>query len=263
MNAKVFDGSHWNSLNPDMAAAKKAGWQGAIWKATEGLNFIDPSYVKAKASAAKAGMPFIPYHLGRRVGSGEAEFDFFESVAKPPQGSIVMLDVEAGWSIDEPHSKNWCNRATEKGYRALAYGLPDEVIHLSTLADLFQVAWTSQAVRSPWKLRQLRTGSVPGIGENVDIDDFNGDNAAFAAWFEGDDMVTAQVIADVLGFNSVQDLLAAVQGARGLVLRAQGSDDEPADSDVKLLFDFSRDKLEGAGGAGHTHDEVTVAGPAK
>jgi GH25 family lysozyme M1 (1,4-beta-N-acetylmuramidase) len=237
MNAKLFDASHYQTLQPNMATAKGAGYVCAIWKATEGSSYTDPSYAAARSAAAAIGFPFIPYHLGRNTTSGASQFDFFERVADPPEGSIVMLDIEAGWAIDPAHARDWLGRARDKGYRCLIYGMPEEVITLASLGDLFEVAWSSSPLRSPWTIKQLTARPVPGIGGNTDYDEFNGDADAFQAWYEGGDMATPDDVAAALGIG-VNNLKNLGQVGLGMVRRV---------NDKKPPFDRPSPGLERAG----------------
>ena len=92
INPRVVDLSHWNPAN-DYVAVKDAGIVGVIYKATEGVSYIDNTYVQQQHAAKAAGLKWGAYHLanGRDVGGQVANFLRQQSVfrvASPLAGAI-------------------------------------------------------------------------------------------------------------------------------------------------------------------------------
>lgn len=73
----VIDLSHHNG-DVNMSAAKNAGIQGVIHKATQGWKYVDPKYQVNRDTALAAGLLWGAYHFG--VGAdGVEQADFFLS----------------------------------------------------------------------------------------------------------------------------------------------------------------------------------------
>jgi lysozyme len=89
----VIDLSHHNG-KVDMRTARDAGVVGVIHKATQGLNFIDPMYLRNRDAALAAGLLWGTYHFGVKA-DGVKQGDFFLATVQPDSNTLLVLDFEA------------------------------------------------------------------------------------------------------------------------------------------------------------------------
>lgn len=202
----ILDLSHNNDLDgePDEAFAKMraAGILGVILKATQGIDFIDPTFRERAPAAAKAGLLVGAYHFCDDSRT-DLQARFFADVAAP-LAPLLALDIE-------PNGEHTCAiegaeqiaanlsvayRLTE---RPLVYvgrygptgdgrGLPSAGLSRYPLWLPHYAAGISLANYpagwSDWRLWQhTDTGSCPGVIGDVDRSYFNGDEAALRAWW--------------------------------------------------------------------------------
>ena len=94
--AVVFDGvidvSHHNGAI-DWPAVAGAGIALAFLKATQGTRFVDPTFERNRAGAARAGVLVVPYHFIDGA-DPQAQAEHFIAVADLAAGRPVMLDWE-------------------------------------------------------------------------------------------------------------------------------------------------------------------------
>jgi lysozyme len=88
----IFDISHWQN-SPKLAAAKAAGFDAVIVKATQGVNITDGTFANNWAEAQNAGLLRGAYHYGEGA-SGIVQADFFIKTVNPDATSLVALDFE-------------------------------------------------------------------------------------------------------------------------------------------------------------------------
>ncbi len=88
----VVDLSHHNG-SVDLAKAKTAGMLGIIQKATQGEDFVDPTFAVNRRKAGDAGLLFGAYHFGVG-GDGEAQADHFLETAGTAPATLRVLDFE-------------------------------------------------------------------------------------------------------------------------------------------------------------------------
>lgn len=89
----VVDLSHHNTT-VDFAQAKADGIAGVIHKATEGLDFQDPTFQSRRSEALAAGLWWGAYHFG----TGDdpiAQAQYFLDFASPGPQELLALDVES------------------------------------------------------------------------------------------------------------------------------------------------------------------------
>jgi len=92
----VVDLSHhnWdNGLQPDFAAAKAAGLQGVIAKASQGASYKDPTYAKTRALAKAQGLLWGAYHFSTNA-APEAQINNFLDSANVEDGDLFAIDFE-------------------------------------------------------------------------------------------------------------------------------------------------------------------------
>jgi lysozyme len=191
----IFDISHWNA-SPDFAAAKAGGMLAVIQKATQGLDYVDPTLLANRANARAAGLMFGVYHfiVG---GDGAAQGARFLSYAQP--GDLLALDFEpnpAGPSASLADAEAFVGALpiTPLLYGG-AFGLlagpavPQALLDCPLwLAQYRAAPPTLPAGWSKFTLWQYADGHVvpaepvPGIGL-CDRDEFNGDGADLVAFW--------------------------------------------------------------------------------
>lgn len=117
-----IDISHWQN-KIDWKKVKKAGYEFAFCKCTQGLKYKDPTYEKNKKEAREAGLLFGAYHFAD-ANSAEIEAEnFCKNVGDLKEGEIVILDYETH-AIKDPAS--WCLRwlafvEKELGFKPMLY----------------------------------------------------------------------------------------------------------------------------------------------
>src|SRR5262249_7952555 len=89
----TIDLSHHNS-HVDLVAAKAAGVQAVIHKATQGTKFVDPEYNQRHQSARELGVLWGAYHFGTGA-DGVSQAEHFLEVAQPTGIDLIILDFEA------------------------------------------------------------------------------------------------------------------------------------------------------------------------
>ncbi|MCA0303107.1 MAG: glycoside hydrolase family 25 protein [Proteobacteria bacterium] len=89
----VIDISHGVAVS-DWSAIRRSGILGLIHKATEGGDWIDPSYAQRRPQAEAAGLLWGAYHFGTRQYSGRKQAESFLSVVRPTPDTVIALDLE-------------------------------------------------------------------------------------------------------------------------------------------------------------------------
>ena len=113
----IFDISQ-HQQNVDFRAARAAGMDAVIIKATEGMNFVDPEFRNHLAGARAAGLMIGMYHFGTgSAGIGQAD-DFLET-ANPGPDNLLVLDYEknptpGGTQMTLAIAETFINRIREK-----------------------------------------------------------------------------------------------------------------------------------------------------
>jgi GH25 family lysozyme M1 (1,4-beta-N-acetylmuramidase) len=195
-----IDVSHYQGAI-DWAAVAGAGIRFAIAKATEGRNYVDPTYATNRANASASGIVVGAYHFAKpdsSAGDAVAEADHFVDIAAPEPGDIVpVLDVERTGDLNRDQLVTWIltwlGRVTERtGVRPMVYTSPngwasrtgDTTAVVDAGYTLLWVAhWNVSSPRVPaggwggygWTFWQYGDcGSIPGIDGCVDVDAFAG-----------------------------------------------------------------------------------------
>ena len=89
----VIDISHGVAIS-DFGAIRRSGILALIHKATEGGDWIDPSYAVRQPQAEQAGLLWGAYHFGTRQYSGAQQAQSFLSVVRPKPSTLIALDLE-------------------------------------------------------------------------------------------------------------------------------------------------------------------------
>ena len=120
----IFDIAQ-HQTNCDFRAAKSAGLEAVIIKATEGMNFVDPQFHNHLAGARAAGLMIGMYHFG--TGSdGVGQADDFLAAANPGPDNLLVLDFEKnpnphGTQMTVPIAEKFVQRVREKTGRFPAF----------------------------------------------------------------------------------------------------------------------------------------------
>ena len=82
----VIDISHNVTVSDFAAVRRRSNILGIIHKATEGGDWIDPSYGVRRPQAEQAGLLWGAYHFGTRQFTGARQAAFFLAVVRPGPG---------------------------------------------------------------------------------------------------------------------------------------------------------------------------------
>src|SRR5260221_6047557 len=89
----VVDISHHNN-KVDFAKARESGIAGVIQKASQGQDFVDPTYKANRTKAQAAGMLWGAYHFGTGA-DGVSQAEHFLDVVQSDADTLLVLDLEA------------------------------------------------------------------------------------------------------------------------------------------------------------------------
>ena len=89
----VIDLSH-NVTVDDFGAVRRSHILAVVHKATEGGDWVDPSYAPRRRQAEAAGLLWGAYHFGTRQYSGADQAQAFLAAARPGPKTLIALDFE-------------------------------------------------------------------------------------------------------------------------------------------------------------------------
>lgn len=206
---KLLDVSKWQATidAPDM---KSAGIDGVMLRASYATSSgvqVDERVDAFAAQLKAAGIPFGFYHYYHPRRSGASQFEVFRAVVERHGFNLPLaLDLEEKTGLD---GNSAAEMATFGRLMREAFPLPVGKRHLIYTSlgywrdllrspawgaefDLWIAAWTAAAtplVPAPWTTWRLwqhtsdGDGPAHGVGSaRVDLNRFNGDDAAYAAW---------------------------------------------------------------------------------
>jgi lysozyme len=197
---KIIDLSHWNDVH-SLDEAREAGVLGVIHKCTQGIAFIDETYVDRMERAHDAGLAFAAYHF-LEAGNASQQMEHFLDRCFLPDGSRLVIDYEAmpdappptlddlheclEWlSINAP-SMQICIYGGSLLKEQLGYSYDEQLAETS----LWLAQYTSAAPTWPtgtwsvWTVWQYTDAAcVPGINGPCDANEFNGSDASLLKWF--------------------------------------------------------------------------------
>jgi lysozyme len=93
MNPKIIDISHYQNVK-DLNAIQRDGLAAIICKATDGLNFTDPTFAYRMNNIPKLGLIPGAYHFGRRLQDPVKQCQKFAQTIKAWCPLIPALDLE-------------------------------------------------------------------------------------------------------------------------------------------------------------------------
>lgn len=184
----VIDLSHYNQVT-SFPEIQQSGIVGVIHKATEGINWSDPTYGNRKPQALTAGLLWGAYHFGVNE-DGAAQAQYFLSIVKPGPQDLLALDFEENPSSQMTIAQaeqfvteiyNQTGRYPGFYSDALAgnmLGTSQDSILANCWFWRAQYSGSSPSVPPTWSTwtmwQYTESGSVPGIGGACDRETFNG-----------------------------------------------------------------------------------------
>jgi len=88
----VVDLSHWDPAD-DYNKVRQAGIVGVIYKATQSVNYSDPTYTRQQSAAKAAGLKWGSYHFADGTG-WQAQAENYLRFASPDPDELFCLDWE-------------------------------------------------------------------------------------------------------------------------------------------------------------------------
>jgi GH25 family lysozyme M1 (1,4-beta-N-acetylmuramidase) len=190
-----IDVSHWQGTI-DWRKVAGAGKRFVFLKATDGHDFVDPTFVANRAGARANGLSVGAYHFARpdpSKGDAAEEARWFVSRARPKPGNLLpVLDLETSQGLDQAGVTMWARRWVAEvrrltGVTALVYTSPygwmSRTGDSRALARDGSPLWVAHwGVASPtlpagdwagngWRVWQhTSSGHVAGIAGRVDLD---------------------------------------------------------------------------------------------
>jgi hypothetical protein len=126
MTLRGIDVSHYQKDVDWHALKAKHQLAFGVFKATEGLSFVDPKAARNRAALIKAGLAWGGYHYAHPELDCNRQVDMFLRVVQPiPGQSFVVLDTERGFNAKHPG--RWVSqfgdrlRKLEPGVTTVAY----------------------------------------------------------------------------------------------------------------------------------------------
>lgn len=204
---KGIDISHWQNGFSDFS-----GVDFAIFKATEGINYVDNCCDKFYQQAKKQGKKLGVYHFARPdLNSAEAEANFFVGNVKGYiKEAILVLDWEPGGGqiSNVAWAKAWLDKVYSlTGVKPIIYmsQSPENSYDWSSVANADYGLWVAkyganngqqgtQPTIKHWKFYALwqytSKGRISGYNGDLDLDVFSGDTSAWDKYAGGSGSVT-------------------------------------------------------------------------
>lgn len=199
MSMRGIDVSRWQGrINWD--AVKRAGIDFAIFKATEGVNYIDPSFAENRSACRSLRIPHAFYHYAG-TNNPVAEARYFLSVEGRENGEGQMLDFEGSiLNVSDPAgwAKSWLDAVHDLSHnRPLIYMSGSTTTRfnwhpvIGENYGLVEASWGSSSPGSGewpfWGIWQNSdSGLVSGVSGRVDTDIFAGNLDALNRYFAND-----------------------------------------------------------------------------
>ncbi|MFL6196585.1 MAG: glycoside hydrolase family 25 protein [Thermoanaerobaculia bacterium] len=182
----------------DWAAVAAAGYLFTFVKATDGQDYVDPTFAQNWEGAKAAGLLRGAYHFFRAEDDPVAQATWFWKTVGAPGELPLVVDVEE--TMEQPAStvvsglarfldslQQWTAKPP------MVYTAPGFWNSLGTSAFGGYPLWVAEygvsqpVIPAGWKIWDFwqfsETGQVPGIAVNVDLDVFSGSPEAFRQAF--------------------------------------------------------------------------------
>lgn len=205
INPLAVDLSHYDPAK-DYSAVKASGIVGAIYKASDGTTYNDPTYKSQKSLAKAVGLKWGSYHFAH-PGNVQAQADNYLRFSAPEPDEIFCLDWEStnNGTMSSAEARAWITiveNALQRPRQCLLYSGNVAKEQLNGKNDFFsqrrlwlaqysttpsvQVSWTTFWL---WQFTDGQVGpmphSIPGVGP-CDINSYSGMASQLAAeWATG------------------------------------------------------------------------------
>lgn len=189
VDIKFIDVSHWEG-NIDWNAVKMSGIQAAYAKATEGVSYIDPTFVQNVQAARTAGVLIGAYHFAHpEQNDAVSEAKYFVNILQANQTDLMpVLDLES--PVDHNTSNltgaalsqwardfiNYVKQATGRNvmlYTGVWYitefgisGLSDVPLWIARYSNIPPIDCGGWTEWTAWQYTD--SGQIPGVG-NCDV----------------------------------------------------------------------------------------------
>jgi lysozyme len=199
--AQVIDLSHHDPAS-DYVAVFNSGIRGIIYKATQGIEYTDPTYTSQRIKAKQAGLQWGAYHFADSADVA-AQAKNFLAYRPPDPDELFCLDWEdnAGNAMSKEQAQEWITTVETALGR-----LGECVIYSGNTAkeriigkDTFfgsRRLWLAQYTKatpswqeswnSYWLWQYSETGKCPGVNGKIDVNHYAGSLDQLAAeWASG------------------------------------------------------------------------------
>lgn len=197
---KGIDISNWQGASVNYDALKSAV-QFVVAKASQGTGYVDPTHNRNRDEAHRVGLVFGSYHFANGNDAAAEANHFCDVVQGGMQnGDFLVLDFEIEIGNPVGWSKVFLDTVTARtGVRPLVYTNFNRVQRFDWSPvvagnyGLWAALWDGNpdagVPASEWPFAAMKqytsSGSVPGIGGNVDMDVFYGDAATLRKYGKG------------------------------------------------------------------------------
>jgi lysozyme len=201
MASPVIDLSHHNQPDPSWSTIKSAGVVGVILKATQGVSYVDDTYVARWHEALSAGLCVSSYHF-LETGNIKDQMEHFLDTVDPLTGERVCIDYE-DYNGQCPTIGELCDavaylwelrpdlQITIYSGHSIKAALGENLRYDALDNTSLWIAQYTSASSPTWPKQQWKTWSlwqwtdgetVPGISAPVDGNKWNGSTEALVKW---------------------------------------------------------------------------------
>lgn len=179
--ADVLDISHHNDVT-DWGVVKASGIVGIIHKASEGSNYVDPTYAPRRIEAARAGLLWGAYHF-MRPGDQKQHAEWFIKCADPKFDDLICADYEddsmtlddlqaflaAVYKLTKRHAVIYSGHLIKEqvGNKSLP-GLAEHPLWIAQYTSASQPEWPKETWPEYFLWQYTDDGNAPGVTGNVD-----------------------------------------------------------------------------------------------
>lgn len=186
---------------PDFDSIAASGVDFVYLKASEGLSYRDPSFMRNYVAARRAGLRVGAYHFFRFESDGTRQAaNFLDAISSCELGLPAVIDVEEWGNPADPPTEMVAERIESMIAMLRAFYGP-VAIYTNKNGDarflrgrmedipLWICSFTNPPLsRRKWHLWQhSHKGRVPGVEGDVDLDTFNGSREQWQNWTDSID----------------------------------------------------------------------------
>lgn len=228
MSLKFVDISNWQKGLDVPTVVCNGGLSAVVCKATEGLNYVDPTCDGFVQSCLSNGIPFGYYHFGNN-NDAAAEAEYFRNNTKNYEGhGVPILDWESNQSVEWVNK--WVRRyheltgiwpwvygnawrfnqgTVETNCARWVAGYPSNSITDPNYGLNNSNPYTVNGITAAWQFTSH--GRINGYNANLDCNVFYGDVTAWNKYAGGASQIAATVpVPNNTPLGSLTDLAVAV-----------------------------------------------------